>query len=263
MHQSSQSHHKNKPKKPAKPYHNFPLFPHATGRWAKKIRGKLHSFGKWDAPQAALEKLNVAWPYLSQGRTPPGSDNGNCCTFKTLCNDFLNSKRRKMENDELSPRTFLDYHRACSKLIDYFGRERRVDDLRPKDFELFRSHLAQNIGMRTLRNRIGTIRVVFKFAFDQRSIKEQVHYGQSFDRPSAKALRKARNESGLRIFESEELLRILDAADSIMRAMVLLGINCGFGNTDVATLPQSAVNLDNGWIDFPRPKTEIHRRVPL
>jgi site-specific recombinase XerD len=45
--------------------------------------------------------------------------------------------------------------------------------------------------------------------------------------------------------------------------MVLLGINAGFGNTDVATLPQSAVDLENGWVDFPRQKTEINRLCPL
>ncbi len=51
--------------------------------------------------------------------------------------------------------------------------------------------------------------------------------------------------------------------DPVMKAMLLLGVNCGFGNTDCASLPQSAVDLEKGWIDFPRPKTEIHRRIPL
>lgn len=111
-------------------------------------------------------------------------------------------------------------------------------------------------------------------------IVQPVHFGQSFNKPSAKMLRKARNESGARLFEAHELRKILDAldgrrditghseqlmlkADPVMKAMVLLGVNCGFGNTDVASLPQSAVNFSEGWIDFPRPKTEIPRRVPL
>jgi integrase len=63
--------------------------------------------------------------------------------------------------------------------------------------------------------------------------------------------------------ESDEIRSFLSRTDPVLKAMVLLGINCGFGNTDVASLPQSAVNLETGWIEFPRPKTEINRRVPL
>ena len=31
-----------------------PLTPHDNGRWAKRIRGKLHYFGRWDDPEGAL-----------------------------------------------------------------------------------------------------------------------------------------------------------------------------------------------------------------
>ena len=45
--------------------------------------------------------------------------------------------------------------------------------------------------------------------------------------------------------------------------MILLGINCGFGQSDVAVLPINAVDLDGGWVNFPRVKTAMPRRIPL
>ena len=41
--------------KAVKPYAEYPLTPHPTGRWCKKIRGKLHYFGVLADPQAALD----------------------------------------------------------------------------------------------------------------------------------------------------------------------------------------------------------------
>lgn len=263
MAKSSVSRRKNKPKKP---YPEFPLFPHATGRWAKKILQKSHYFGKVaDDPQgtAALERFNREWPYLSEGRTPPAIDVGDGCTLRTLCNSFLTNKRNSIDAGELKPRSFEDYYGTCEVLISHFGKDRRIDDLRPDDFAGLRRAMAGRWGPVRLRNTITRVRMLFKFAHDERLIEHAMHYGQSFVPPSAKTLRRARNEAGPQVFETDELHRILDAADPVMRAMVLLGINAGFGNTDVASLPQSAVDLDGGWIDFPRPKTEVHRRIPL
>ncbi len=42
-----------------------------------------------------------------------------------------------------------------------------------------------------------------------------------------------------------------------MKAMILLALNAGFGNSDCANLPRAAVDLDRGWVHFPRPKTGL------
>lgn len=267
--------------KPDKPYDGFPMFAHDSGRWAKKIRGRLHYFGSWRDDRdgsSALERFNREWPYLKDGRTPPPAETGDALTVAALADEFLNAKRRKLHAGELSEASFADYYATCALLVDHFGKDRRVDDLRPADFAKLRESMAARWGTVTLRNEINRIRIILKYASDERLIDRPIHFGQSFQKPSAKALRKARHESGERMFEAHELRTILEAldgngkdtetgkalkADPILKAMVLLGINAGFGNNDVASLPQPAVDLKNGWIDFPRPKTEIPRRVPL
>jgi hypothetical protein len=94
----------------AKLYEGFPLTAHPTGRWCKKIRGKLHYFGKLDSPETALERFNREWPFLKDGRTAPPIDTGGGCTVRLLSNSFLTSKRSLIDSGELSPRSFQDYY---------------------------------------------------------------------------------------------------------------------------------------------------------
>jgi integrase len=239
------------------------MFAHPSGQWAKKINGRLHYFGVWADPEAALARLNREYPFLKEGKTPPAVDVSSGCTLRQLVNDFLRSKEDKLKAGDLSPRTFRDYYKTCEGLNDQFGRERRVDDLRPEDFRKFRAKLAERFGVVSLRNEINRVTIVFNYAHENELIDKPVCYGQSFDRPSARAIRKQRNAAGAKLYTPEEIHGILAAADVQLKAMVMLGINCGFGNTDVASLPLLAVDLAGGWVNFPRPKTEISRRVPL
>jgi integrase len=45
--------------------------------------------------------------------------------------------------------------------------------------------------------------------------------------------------------------------------MILLACNAGLGNSDLANMPLSSLDLASGWVDYPRPKTGIARRFPL
>jgi hypothetical protein len=98
--------------RPPKPYSEFPLTPHARGVWQKKIRGKIHYFGKWgrwvhgrleripgDGWEEALRLYKEKADDLHAGRTPRLTGDG--LTVRDLCNRFLTAKTRQVEAGEL------------------------------------------------------------------------------------------------------------------------------------------------------------------
>lgn len=247
--------------KPAKPRPDFPLFPHASGQWAKKIRQRVYYFGVWDDPDAALNKYLDEKDDRQAGRTPRGRSGEQ--TIADICNAFLTSKQRLVDSGELAPVTWRNYYDHVERLLAFFGRSRPVGDLCSDDFERLRAKLSKTRGAAALATSIQKVRTIFKFAFDAELIDRPVRFGPSFRKPNRKAIRKAKQESGPRMIEANELRLILDKAKQPMKTMILLGLNCGFGQTDVANLPIDAIDFKGGWIEFPRPKTAIMRRCSL
>jgi hypothetical protein len=90
------------PDKPRKPYRDLPLFRHATRRWAKEIRGKLHYFGPWSDLDAALEKYLAQRNDLHAGRVP--RETGDGLTVKDLCNMFLTDRQNLVAMGETTRR---------------------------------------------------------------------------------------------------------------------------------------------------------------
>lgn len=255
--------------KPKKPSDDYPLFPHTNGCWAKKIRGRVHYFGSWVSSDtsadhgaaAALAKYLQEKDDLFAGRTPRPKP--AAATVKDVCNDYLNVKQARVGSGELSPKTWREGKEACDLIVDEFGKQRLVSDLRPDDFVRLRATMAKRWGPVRLGNVIHRVKSVFKHALESGLIDRPVLYGPDFRKPSAGVLRRHRAQGGGRMLEAGQVRGLLDLAGTQMKAMILLGVNCGFGNTDCAALPLSALDLDRAVIDFPRPKTGIPRRCPL
>src|SRR5262245_22732696 len=212
--------------RPRKPRPDFPLFPHASGRWAKKVRGKFEYFGKVESDpdgQAAIDE----WLYhrdsllAGRGRRPKP---GEGLEIRDLCNRFLGVKEAEVDTRDITRRHFEELHTACELIVGHFGKHRLVDDLRPEDFEAFRKSLSKTRGAWALGGLIQKTRSIFKYGYDAGLMDKPVRFGPSFKKPGKSAIRRERLENGERMFEAAELRSLFDGAGIQLRAMILLGL---------------------------------------
>jgi hypothetical protein len=200
----------DKPAKPGKPYPEFPLFAHAAGVWAKTIRGRMHYFGPWADPDAALKEYLEQKDALHAGKTlrpDPAS-----LIVKDIANAFLIAKEQAVNAGELSPRTWADYRAIMDMMVHGFGKHRPVADLDPQDFAALKTKLAKKNGPARMSTIVQVIRCAFKHAYDVGSLDRPMRFGPSFKRTSKKTLRLHRARQGPKLFTAEEVRALAEGA---------------------------------------------------
>src|SRR5262249_9210033 len=155
------------------------LFWHQTGRWAKKVRGKLYYFGR-GSYEEALAEYDRQKQDLHSGRVAHDEPDG--LTVYQLCARFLMTKKARRDSRDLAARTFFDYAGICKLIIRLFGRNRLVSDLGPADFEKARIKMSKTLGLVSLWTTINKIRVVLNYSHNkkQQLIEKPILYGEGF-----------------------------------------------------------------------------------
>jgi integrase len=246
---------------PSKPYPDFPLTAHPNGQWCKRIKGKLYYFGPWEGWQEALALFQEQRDDLYAGRTPRRRGDGP--TLAELMDRFLYSKKVRKESGEMTARSYDDYQRTCDKIEASISTSRLLSDLQTEDFEKLRASLSKGQGPTTLKGDLGRARMVFSYAYESGLTETPIRHGRALKTPHVRIFRRLANERGERMFTREEVLALVGAAGVQLKAMIYLGVNCGFGNEDCGTLPMDRVDLEGGWHYYGRPKTGVIRRCPL
>ena len=247
--------------KPRKPWLGFPLTAHGGGQWAKKINGKRHYFGVWADPDAAYAKFKQQFPYLVHGITPPDDDE----TIGKLLNLYDDKKSKALLHKKIGQRTYDEYMAVAKVIGRELGETRVARSVRQLDLERVGDALAigrngQPISPVTHKRLLTFARMIFRWAnrtFDNVNFK----YEDALKSPEKKLIREQRAKAGSRMFEATDLRKLIKAADPTMKAVILMGLNCGFGPTDVIELTTDRIK--NGFVDYPRPKTAVNRRCPL
>ena len=232
----------------------FPLTLHPTGQYCKKIRGKLYYFGT-DKRQALEQYLEQA-AYLHAGKRPKSSSAGDRITLKMLCNLYLDHQESRVASGEIRLRQYHDQTRLLRSFVRYVRPNRPVSDISTMDLQNYRAKLIKTgKAAATVNNHISAIKAMYHWAEENEVISSA---------PNLKAMKKiSRQNSPRPTFSVADIRLLLANADAQMKAMIWLGLNCGFGCTDCSDLQWRHLDMDARRVNYASSKTGVGRNLPL
>lgn len=243
----------------------FPLFKHPRGYWCKTVLGKHRYFGKVaDDPQGkeALRRWLREKDWRLAGLEPPPEGSGDVISVKFCCNEYLAAKESKLDAGNLAPRTWSELKTTCELLMKTIPPSLEAKLLQPAHFDKVLAAINKRYKSPNSRGKlVSQIKSIFKHAYSRGLIDRPTNFGTDFIKPPQIAYRQHENAKGDQSFTPAEIKALLAVADVNSRGMILLGLQGGLANTELAELPRSAVKGD--WIDWPRAKTATRRRIPL
>ena len=232
----------------------FPLTLHPTGQYCKRIRGRLYYFGS--DKKRALEKYLSDAAQLHSGHAPePGTHNSNL-SLKNLCNLYLEHQHTRVQAGEIKPAQVSDQTTILRAFAQFLGPSRPVCEISTLELQRYRSKLiGEARSAARINNHISAFKAMLHWALNNQVIEKG---------PNLNAIKKLpRVMKHRETFTAEEIEKLVAHATANMRAMIWLGLNCGFGCTDCSELLWEHIDLDAARIRSGRTKTGILRNLPL
>ncbi|QDV43426.1 Phage integrase family protein [Stieleria neptunia] len=232
---------KPKTKKPAK-VKGSPLTPHASGQYCARLAGKIRYFGA-DHDTALRKYLDAKAGFDSDDER---------LTVADVCNRYLDSQQAKVDAGTLAQRTLTDYHAMAKRFASHLGRDRKYETLRASDFASLRASYKWE-GSSTINREITMVKTMVNWA--EKSGYGRPNMGPDFVSVPKRVQRIERKKKGALMFDAEQCRAIVEKASPQLRAMILLGLNCGFGGADCSKLRQDEIDWERGWLSQIREKT--------
>jgi len=223
----------------------FPLTLHKTGQHCKKIKGKLYYFGT--DKKTALNRYLEQAAYLHAGKLPKPKCAGDALSIKTLCNLYLDHQDARAMIGEIKLRHISDQISLLKAFVRFVDPNRLLSDISTVDLQNYRKKLIKaGKSPNTINNRIAAVKAMYSWALDNEIIDHS---------PRLKAMKKITPPKREKpTFTVQQIQKLLKNASIQLKAMIWLGLNCGFGCTDCAELRWKNLDLKNNRVSFPRGK---------
>jgi integrase len=244
------------------PIERFPTTARPDGRFQKRIRGRLHYFGLHGDRKSALAEYERIKHDLYAGRLPRAvaSDDANT-TVKELIYRFLDERLAEVKAGRANAGWYSQCRRAFKRFAKHVGDGRVIADLRPEDFAEYGRYLSQCLGNHAFNRELSSIKLMFRHANDCDWISRPMKFGRGFRKVAPSIIREERRS---RLLDPTVIQLLLKHAKPQIKAMILLGLNGGYGAADCGGLSWENVDLAEAIVrHYRRPKTLIDRDTPL
>ncbi|PHQ32455.1 tyrosine-type recombinase/integrase [Rhodopirellula bahusiensis] len=256
-------------KKPDKPRPDFPLYALSNGQWCKKIAGRHQSFGPWEDPDGA-EQAYLDWlarKRLNLSQPKPGEK-----TVDEIVDLYLDESAERVERKRLGQKRGLSAktHREHKRHLLWFRDQvidghrvgsRAVASLRSDDFSKLYQLIPAHYSCDSIRHRVTYVNGLLTWAADNEFIDRVPATGRLWRIPTRDEVEAEKTSSPAKVWTRPQIKKLLASANPQIAAMIYLGMNAGFGNSDCARLKVD--EMCGTWIEVPRGKNGRPRKAWL
>ena len=204
----------------------------------------------------ALKRYIEQAAYLHGGKQVSQKPTNDSMALKQLCDMFMKYQFCRVQADAITARHYNDQVGSLNKLKSFLGQGRRIDEISTLDLHNYKRKLQKQYSSgHRLNLHISNLKTLFHWA-KKNDILKSIPNVDAVSR--SKIVHKQRT-----VFTHDQIKKLLAVADTQMKAMIWLGLNCGFGCTDCSELRWKHLDFVNKRVVFPRGKTGIQRDLPL
>ena len=233
----------------------FPLTLYPTGQYCKKINGKICYFGsnKKEALQKYLDKATRLHGCQEDLKKELKDDS---MTLKQLCDMYLKYQFSKVQANGLTAGHHNEQIGSLNNLMTFMGQNIDINNISTLDLQNYKRRIQKShVSVCRLNLHISIMKALFHWA-RRNDVLANIANIDAVSR--GKIVHQERF-----IFASVQISKLLSYADVKMKAMIWLGLNCGFGCTDCSELKWNDLDLINARVKLARKKTGISRDLPL
>jgi integrase len=223
-------------------------------QYCKKINGKIRYFGT--DKKKALEKYLAQATYLHGAQSLVQKISNGKMTLKQLCDLYLHYQNSRVLVGDITAKHYNDSKYSLDRLMAFLGPGCRIENISTLDLQNYKRKLQSSYPSIDRQNlHIGLMKAMFHWA-------RKIDVLESI--PNIDAISKDRVvHKDKYTFNKKQIRKLLSTADVKLKAMIWLGLNCGFGCTDCSRLKWEDLDFKNNRVKLARNKTKIGRNLPL